>query len=64
MSTGKGKKRVRNPPVLHGELKKPHGIMVTDTAWNFARIEASVCGISDSEYRENLLPEKRKETVG
>jgi hypothetical protein len=32
MSTGKGRKRVINTPVLYDEPKKKRGVMLTDTA--------------------------------
>jgi hypothetical protein len=61
MSTGKGKKRIKNVPVLYEESKKRRGVMLTDTAWSNAVIKARENGISVSEYLERLL---RGVTVG
>jgi predicted transcriptional regulator len=33
MSTGKGKKRLRNVPALYDEMKSVHRLMLTPTAW-------------------------------
>ena len=55
MSTGKGKKRIKNMPVLYEESKKRRGVMLTDTAWSYAVIKARENGISVSEYLERLL---------
>ncbi|NMG10057.1 hypothetical protein [Brasilonema sp. UFV-L1] len=33
MSTGKGKKRLRDVPALYDELKSAHRLMLTPTAW-------------------------------
>ncbi|NJM69237.1 MAG: hypothetical protein HC862_02855 [Scytonema sp. RU_4_4] len=55
MSTGKGKKRIKNVPVLYEETKKQRGIMLTDTAWEIAVIKAKEIGISVSEYLERLI---------
>ena len=55
MSTGKGKKRIKNIPVLYEEAKKHRGVMLTDTAWSIAVIKARENEISVSEYLERLL---------
>ena len=61
MSTGKGKKRIKNQPVLHEELKKQHGVFLTDTAWEFVRKQAAKQNTSASEYLEALIQQKRRE---
>ncbi|MDB9538812.1 ribbon-helix-helix protein, CopG family [Anabaenopsis tanganyikae CS-531] len=55
MSTGKGKKRVRNTPVFYDEVKKHRGIMLTDTAWHSVQELAAREGVSASEYVECLI---------
>lgn len=52
MSTGKGKKRVKNTPVLHDEVKKRHGILLTDTAWKKLVDTAKLRDTSVSEMIE------------
>lgn len=52
MSTGKGKKRIKNVPVLHNEVKKRHGLLLTDTAWEALRKKAREDGTSISEIIE------------
>ena len=55
MSTGKGKKRVRNQPVLYEGLKKMRGVHLTDVAWSLVQETAAETGISCSEYLEQLI---------
>jgi hypothetical protein len=55
MSTGKGKKRVRNVPVLHDEPKKRRGVWLTDTAWHSIQEYAAHHGVSASECLEELI---------
>lgn len=57
MATGKGKKRVKNIPVLYEEAKKKRGVMLTDTAWHSVQEVAAREGISASEYLEKLIRE-------
>ncbi|NJM70488.1 MAG: hypothetical protein HC862_09775 [Scytonema sp. RU_4_4] len=64
MSTGKGKKRVKNQPALHEEMKKRRGIFLTNTAWEFVCEEAVKQQTSASEYVESLIQQKRRETKG
>lgn len=58
MSTGKGKKRIKNTPVLYDEIKKQRGINLTDTAWEILARTAKIQQISVSElierYARNL----------
>ncbi|MEO1373775.1 MAG: hypothetical protein AAFW70_05505 [Cyanobacteria bacterium J06635_10] len=61
MSTGKGKKRLKNIPVLHEEIKKQHGIWMTDSSWLGAKEKAVRNGLSISEYLERLV---RKDLEG
>ncbi|NEP15013.1 MAG: hypothetical protein F6K14_33535 [Symploca sp. SIO2C1] len=46
------KKRMKNVPVLHNEVKERHQIVVTPTAWTNMKKEASRRGISISELIE------------
>jgi hypothetical protein len=55
MSTGKGKKRVKNTPVLYDEPKKMRGVYLTDTAWYSVQELAASEGLSASEYMESLI---------
>ncbi|MDF5712991.1 MAG: hypothetical protein PUP93_03675 [Rhizonema sp. NSF051] len=59
MTIGKGKKRVKNQPVLYEELKKCRGIYLTDTAWDFVRLSAIKLEMSASEYVEQLIREQQ-----
>ncbi len=47
-----GQKRLRNIPVLYDEVKKTHGVKLTDTAWNIINEVAQEQGISASELVE------------
>lgn len=55
MSTGKGKKRIKNTPVLYDEPKKKRGVMLTDTAWHSIQELAVKNDVSASEYLEELI---------
>lgn len=55
MSTGKGKKRVKNKPVLYEGLKKMRGVHLTDVAWGLVQETAVKLKISASEYVEQLI---------
>ncbi|AVZ30329.1 hypothetical protein PN465_00285 [Nodularia spumigena CS-584] len=55
MSTGKGKKRVKNTPVLYNEIKKKRGVMLTDTAWYSVQELAAKNDVSASEYLEAMI---------
>lgn len=48
------KKRLRNVPVLHDEVKQRHQIVVTPTAWERMKAEALGMGISVSELIEKF----------
>lgn len=54
MTTKKGQKRIKNIPVLHDEVKERHQIVVTPTAWENMKLEASRRGISVSELIEEF----------
>ena len=54
MTAKKGKKRLRNVPVLHSELKQRHQVHLTPTAWESLKREAVGRGISVSELIEEL----------
>ena len=55
MATGKGKKRMKNQPVLHEEIKKKHGIWLTDFSWLGAKEKTLRINLSVSEYIEQLI---------
>ncbi|RUS93291.1 hypothetical protein DSM106972_096470 [Dulcicalothrix desertica PCC 7102] len=55
MSTGKGKKRIREQPVLYDEPKKKRGVMLTDTAWYKIQELAALNSMSASEYLEQMI---------
>jgi hypothetical protein len=55
MSTGKGKKRVKNMPVLYDETKKRRGVWLTDTAWHSVQELAVKNDVSASEYLEEMI---------
>ncbi|AOX02534.1 hypothetical protein BJP34_26585 [Moorena producens PAL-8-15-08-1] len=48
----KSQKRMRGVPVHYDEIKKPHTVMLTDTAWKELRISAKESGISVGELIE------------
>ena len=55
MATGKGKKRVKNQPILHEELKKMRGVYLTESTWLGAKEKALTNGLSTSEFIEQLI---------
>ena len=57
MSTGKGKKRVKNIPVLYDERKNRHTVLLTDTAWHKLQYIAELKGLSASEMIEQWIRE-------
>ncbi|NMG10175.1 hypothetical protein DP117_26175 [Brasilonema sp. UFV-L1] len=54
MPTSKGQKRTRNQPVFYEEIKKPHRIMLTPTAWKILQDMAASHNTSVSEIIELL----------
>ena len=58
MTTGRGKKRVKNEPVLYSSLKKQKGIWLTLETWELIEVEAARNKISRSEYVERLIRER------
>jgi len=52
MSTGKGKKRLRDIPVLHAEKKTRHNLVITPSSWEKLKRIAQKNGLSLSEYVE------------
>lgn len=50
----KGKKGMRGVPILHDEVKKTHGLDLTDTAWDAIGEAAKSLGVSRSELVERL----------
>jgi hypothetical protein len=55
MTTGKGKKRLKNIPVLHESLKKKRTVWLTDEAWTLIEELASIKKTSKSECLEELI---------
>ncbi len=55
MSTKKGKKRIKNIPVLHEEMKRQHSIMLTDIAWNKLKELSDKQKLSISELIEQWV---------
>ena len=55
MSTRKGKKGVKNIPMFYDEIKKKHGIWLTDSSWLGAKEKALTNDLSASEYIEQLI---------
>ena len=55
MTTGKGKKRVKNSPVLYNSLKKQKGIWLTTETWELIEEQAVLNNLSRSEYIEQLI---------
>ena len=55
MSTRKGKKGVKNSPMFYDEIKKKHGIWLTDSSWLGAKEKALRNSLSASEYIEQLI---------
>jgi hypothetical protein len=49
---GKGQKRLKNVPVFYDEVKRTHGIKLTDSTWSTLRNVATEQGISISELVE------------
>lgn len=54
MTSKKGKKRIKNTPILHDEVKERHQIVVTPYAWRNMKEEASIRSISISELIEEF----------
>lgn len=52
MTTGKGKKRLKNQPVFYDELKTLHSITLTPSSWLKLRKLAKSQGLSVSELIE------------
>ncbi len=52
MQVEKGKKRIKDEPVLHNEVKKDHHIFITPSSWNKLKDLASKKGVSVSEFIE------------
>ncbi|MEH2132161.1 MAG: hypothetical protein V7K86_16350 [Nostoc sp.] len=48
----KGKKATRNQPLFYEELKKKHGIWLTNTSWEILVMQAAIEEISISEFLE------------
>lgn len=55
MATGKGKKRVKNQPVLYDSLKKKKALWLTTETWEIIEEAAVINKVSRSEYVEQLI---------
>ncbi|MDJ0774487.1 MAG: hypothetical protein QNJ49_13870 [Mastigocoleus sp. MO_167.B18] len=55
MSTGKGKKRMKNQPVFYEETKKRKVVYLTESTWLGAKEKAFRNELSASEYIEQLI---------
>ncbi|AOY79564.1 hypothetical protein BJP36_06160 [Moorena producens JHB] len=51
----KTKKRMRGIPVYYDELKKQHGVFLTDTAWKWLQLSAKDSGTSVGEFLERWI---------
>ena len=52
---GKGKKRLRDIPVLHDEKKTRHNLLITPSSWKKLQRIAQKNGLSLSEYVEQWI---------
>jgi len=57
----KSKKRMRGIPVYYDELKKQHGILLTDTAWKWLQLSAKDSGTSVGEFLERWIRSQIKD---
>jgi hypothetical protein len=48
------KKRLKNIPILHDEVKTKKTVVLTPTAWETMKVEARIRGISISELIEEF----------
>jgi hypothetical protein len=55
MSIGKGKKRLKGQPIIHLEIKKKHGVWLTNTAWEKLKEIAQTNKTSASEILESWI---------
>jgi len=55
MQPVKGKKRIKNVPLIHDELKRKHSIFLTDSAWKKLQRIAKLSKTSVSELIEKLV---------
>ena len=55
MTTSKGKKRMRDQPVLHSEVKQKRTIALTPTAWEILKRSAFIENLSMQEYLERII---------
>jgi hypothetical protein len=53
--TTKGRKRLRNQPVLHSEVKQKRTISLTPTAWGIVETRAQEQNISMQECLERII---------
>ncbi|NEO94805.1 MAG: hypothetical protein F6K56_33280 [Moorea sp. SIO3G5] len=51
----KTRKRMRGIPVHYDELKKQHGIFLTDTAWRWLQLSAKDSETSVGEFLERWI---------
>ncbi|WP_424094522.1 hypothetical protein [Moorena producens] len=63
-SQKKSQKKMKGIPVLYDELKKPHNIMLTGTAWKWLQLSAKEAGVSVGEYVEQWIRNQIEDTTG
>ncbi|NEO81804.1 MAG: hypothetical protein F6J99_38660 [Moorea sp. SIO4G3] len=51
----KSQKRTRGAPAHYDELKKKHGVWLTDTTWKWLQLSAKDSGVSVGEYIESWV---------
>ncbi|NEO36666.1 MAG: hypothetical protein F6J90_10160 [Moorea sp. SIOASIH] len=54
---------LRGVPVHYNELKKTHGIMLTDTAWKWLQLSAKESGTSVGEFIERWVRSQIEDTT-
>jgi len=52
---------MRGIPVYYDELKKQHGILLTDTAWKWLQLSAKDSGTSVGEFLERWIRSQIKD---
>ncbi|NEO79931.1 MAG: hypothetical protein F6J99_28330 [Moorea sp. SIO4G3] len=63
MNQTKSQKRMRGIPVHYNELKKTHGIMLTDTVWKWLQLSAKESGTSVGEFIERWVRRQIEDTT-
>ncbi|NEO41279.1 MAG: hypothetical protein F6J90_35120 [Moorea sp. SIOASIH] len=58
----KARKIMRGVLGYHDELKKRHGVWLTDTAWKWLQLSAKDSGTTVGEFLENWITEEINNT--